>query len=260
MSIHSTAIISKQAEIEEGVEIGPYAVIQGRVQIKKGTRIGPHCVVGSEHGVVSIGENNILHAGAAVGGAPQDLKYNNEPTRLEVGDANVFREFVTVNIGTTTGGGVTRVGSRNLFMAYVHIAHDCELGNNIVIANTTNFAGHVKVEDHVRIGGVCSFNQFVVLGTYSYIAGDAAVNKDVLPYSIAQGKYAVVRATNKIGLERAGFTKPEVESIHRAIRFLVMGGRTIEEAIKMIEEECEPSKHIDHLVQFVKNSSRGIAR
>ncbi len=195
-----------------------------------------------------------------MGGAPQDLKYNEEPTSLIVGGNNIFRECVTVNIGTESGGGVTRIGNNNLLMAYVHVAHDCELGNHIVVANTTNFAGHVKVEDHVRIGGVCSFNQFITIGRYSYIAGDSAVNKDILPFTIAQGKYAVSRATNKIGLERAGFSKSEIENIHRAVRFVLMGERTKEEFLEKILEDCEPSDSISHLLQFIRNSTRGIAK
>lgn len=260
MGIHPTAIISDQAELEPGVTVGPYCVIRGRVKIGAGTQLDSHALVGSEHGIVEIGKNNHIYSGAVVGGPPQDLKYNGEPTKLTIGDGNRIREFVTINIGTESGGGVTSLGNDNLLMAYVHVAHDCHLGNNIVIANTTNFAGHVVVEDCVRIGGVCSFNQFITLGRYSYIAGDSAVNKDILPFSIAQGKYAVVRATNRIGLERAGFSKEEVENIHRAIRSLIMGNRTIEEALELIHSDCQMDAHMEHLVQFVKNSSRGLAR
>lgn len=258
--IHPTAIISKEAEIASDVVIGPFSVVMGKVSIGKGTRIESHVVIGSHHGIVEIGKNNHILSGAMVGGPPQDLKYKNEPTKLIVGDDNTLREFVTLNIGTVNGGGVTQIGNKNLLMAYVHVAHDCHLGNDVVIANTTNFAGHVTVEDHVRIGGVCSFNQFITIGKYAYIAGDSAVNKDVLPFTMAQGKYAVSRATNKIGLERAGFSKEEVENIHRAIRTVIMGNRTIEEALKTIEEECKPSDSIQHFVNFIKKSERGIAK
>lgn len=260
MAIHPTAIVSKHAEIASDAEIGPYAIVRGRTTIGSQTKVDPHAVVGNDDGVTILGQKNRVHTGAVVGGPPQDLKYAGEPTRLEVGDNNTFREFVTVNTGTVGGGGVTRIGSHNLLMAYVHVAHDCVLGNNIVIANTTNFAGHVTVEDFVRIGGVCSFNQFITIGKFSYIAGDSAVNKDVLPFAIAQGKYAVVRATNKIGLERAGFAKEDIESINRAIRFLIMGNRTIEEALEEIQNNCRPSENLDHLVQFVKKSTRGLAK
>ena len=136
-------------------------------------RIESHVVIGSDHGVVSIGKNNHIFSGAMVGGPPQDLKYKDEDTRLEIGDENAIREFVTINIGTATGAGVTRIANNNLLMAYVHIAHDCQLGSHIAIANTSNFAGHVTVEDYVRIGGVCAFNQFIRVGKYAFIAGEA---------------------------------------------------------------------------------------
>ncbi|MCB0411695.1 MAG: acyl-ACP--UDP-N-acetylglucosamine O-acyltransferase [Bdellovibrionales bacterium] len=260
MAIHPTALVSKEAEVAQDVSIEAYAIVKGKTSIGSGSRIDAHAIVGNDTGLVKIGKNNHIYSGAVIGGPPQDLKYKGEPTQLEIGDNNMFREFCTVNTGTVGGGGVTRIGSNCMMMAYVHIAHDCHFGDGIVIANTTNFAGHVTVEDHVRIGGVCSFNQFITLGRYAYIAGDSTVNKDILPYSIAQGKYAVVRATNKIGLERAGFSKEEVENINRAIRFVIMGSRTIEEALKEIEEGCKPSDSLQHLVQFIQKSERGVAR
>ncbi|MGE4132499.1 MAG: acyl-ACP--UDP-N-acetylglucosamine O-acyltransferase [Bdellovibrionales bacterium] len=260
VEIHPTAILDKRAELDSGVKIGPFSVIRGKVWIGKGTQVDSHVVVGSEHGEVRIGENNHLLPGAMVGGPPQDLKFKGETTRLEIGDRNTIREFVTVNVGTVTGGGVTRIGSDNLLMAYVHIAHDCQIGNHIAIANTTNFAGHVTVEDYVRIGGVCSFNQFITVGKYSFIAGDSAVNKDIMPFTIAQGKYAISRAPNEVGLERAGFSKEDIGSIWKAIRIITKGGHTIEESLQEIAKECGSSEHIQYLVQFIKNSKRGIAR
>jgi UDP-N-acetylglucosamine acyltransferase len=260
VDIHPTAIIDKSVELDEGVSVGPYSVIKGKVIVGRGSKIASHVVIGSDHGVVIMGKNNSVLPGAMVGGPPQDLKYKNEQTRLEIGDNNMIREFVTVNVGTATGGGVTRIGDNNLLMAYVHVAHDCQLGNGIAIANTTNFAGHVHVEDNVRIGGVCSFNQFITVGKFSFIAGDSAVNKDVMPFTIAQGKYAVSRAANVIGLERAGFGKEEVENIRRAIRIVTKGERTIEGALADIEKECSPSENIQYLVEFIKKSERGIAR
>lgn len=260
VEIHPTAIIDKRVELDPGVVVGPYSVLKGKVYVGSGTVIESHAVIGSEHGAVRIGKNNKIFSAAMVGGPPQDLKFKGEETRLEIGDNNQIREFVTVNVGTVTGGGITRIGSNNLLMAYVHVAHDCQLGSNIAIANTTNFAGHVTVEDNVRIGGVCSFNQFITIGKYSFIAGDSAVNKDVMPFTIAQGKYAVSRAPNSIGLERAGFSKDEVENIWKAIRIVTKGDRTIEEALEKISNECSPSENIQYLVQFIKKSERGIAR
>jgi len=258
--IHPTAILDKRVELGANVSIGPYAVLKGKVFVGKDSIIESHAVIGSEHGIVKMGERNHIFSSAIVGGPPQDLKFKGEETRLEIGDDNMIREFVTVNDGTVTGTGVTKIGSKNLFMAYVHVAHDCVIGNNIAIANTTNFAGHVTVEDHVRIGGVCSFNQFITVGKYSFIAGDSAVNKDVMPFTIAQGKYAVSRAANEVGLQRAGFSKEEIENVYRAIRIVTKGGRTIEEALRDISTECQPSENIQYLVNFIKKSERGIAR
>lgn len=260
VDVHPTAILDKTVELDQGVVVGPYSILKGKVFVGSGTRIESHVVIGSTHGVVQMGKNNQIMSGAMVGGPPQDLKFKNEETRLEIGDSNVIREFVTINVGTATGGGLTKIGSNNLLMAYVHVAHDCHIGNNIAIANTTNFAGHVTVEDFVRIGGVCSFNQFITVGKYSFIAGDSAVNKDVMPFTIAQGKYAVSRAANTIGLERAGFSKDEIENIYRAVRTVTKGGRTVEEALQDIATECTPSENIAYLVNFIKKSERGIAR
>ncbi len=258
--IHPTAVIDPRAELDSDVVIGPYSVIKGKVFIGQGTKIESHVVVGSEHGTVVMGKNNHLFPGAMVGGPPQDLKFKNESTRLEMGDHNIIREFVTINVGTATGGGTTRIGSHNLLMAYVHVAHDCQLGNHIAIANTSNFAGHVTVEDHVRVGGACNFNQFITIGKYAFVAGESAVNKDIMPFTIAQGKYAVSRAPNSIGLERAGFPKEEVDNIYRAIRIITKGGHTIEESIEEIQKECVPSENITYLVDFIRKSERGIAR
>ncbi|MCB0386309.1 MAG: acyl-ACP--UDP-N-acetylglucosamine O-acyltransferase, partial [Bdellovibrionales bacterium] len=199
-------------------------------------------------------------AGAVVGSPPQDLTYKGEPTKLVIGNGNTIREYCTLNLGTAKGGGVTRIGDDCLLMAYVHVAHDCHIKNKVVIANSTHFAGHVTVEDHVKIGGGCLFSQFITLGEYCYIAGDTAVNKDIIPYCIAYGNFATIRATNKIGLERAGFSKEEVENIHRAIRTVIKGGHTLDEALEKIEEICTPSDHIKRILDFIRSSERGIAR
>jgi UDP-N-acetylglucosamine acyltransferase len=259
-NVHPTAIIDKQVELDSTVKVGPYSVIRGRVQIGRGSVVESHVVIGSEFGGVTLGAENHIFSGAVIGGPPQDLKYKGEPTQLVVGDKNTIREFVTLNIGTQTGGGITRLGNYNLLMAYVHVAHDCQIGNNIVIANSSNFAGHVTVEDHVRIGGICSFNQFIRIGKFSFIAGDSAVNKDIIPFSIAQGKYAVSRAANEIGMERAGFPKPEIEAVYKAIRLLTKGERTVDESIKEMQEKLMPSENVQYLIDFIKKSERGIAR
>lgn len=259
-SIHPTAHVDESSKISENVYIGPGAVVLGDTYIGQGSYIHNHATVGSKECKTVLGKNNTVFPGAVVGGVPQDLKYNGEKTVLTVGDNNVFRECVTVNTGTVTGGEKTVIGNDNLIMAYCHVAHDCILGDHIVVANSTNFAGHVIVEDHVKIGGVCSFNQFVKVGQHAYIAGESSVNKDILPFTIARGNYAVSTVTNKIGLERAGFTPEEVSSIHRGIRLLLKSEKTIEETIETLQNDPQKTKHIDYLINFVKSSQRGIAK
>lgn len=260
VDIHPTAILDKRVQLGHGVKIGPYSIVKGKVSIGDGTKIESHAVIGSDYGVVTLGKNNHILPGAMVGGPPQDLKFKNEETRLEIGDNNVIREFVTINVGTVTGNGVTVIGSSNLLMAYVHVAHDCKIGSHIAIANASNFAGHVTVEDNVRIGGVCSFNQFITVGRYAFVAGDSTVNKDVMPYTIAQGKYAVSRAPNEVGMERAGIPKEDIENIWRAVRIVTKGGRTIDEALSDIAKDCKQTEHVQYLVNFIRQSERGIAR
>lgn len=259
MNIHPSSVISKEAEIGKDVTIGPFCVIRGRVRIGDGCVLDSHVTIGNEHGIVEIGQNNHFCAGAAVGGPPQDLSYKGDPTKLVMGDGNTIREFATLNCGTVKGGGVTSIGSHTLIMAYAHVAHDCHIGDHVVIANSCQLAGHVTFEDHVKVGGMCGFNQFIRVGKYAFIAGDSAVNKDVLPYTMAQGKYAVMRATNRILLERSGFSKEDIESINRAVRIVTKGGGTIEESIARIQSECTMSPGVQYFVDFMKSSSRGIA-
>lgn len=258
--IHPSSVISKEAEIADDVYIGPFCIIRGRVKLGSGCRLDSHVSLGSEYGIVEIGERNVFCAGAVVGGPPQDLSYKNEPTKLFIGNDNMIREMVTINIGSPKAGwGTTRVGSHCLIMAYSHVAHDCTIGDHVVIANTTQLAGHVTFEDHVKVGGICAFNQFVKVGKYAYIAGDSAVNKDILPFTIAQGKYAVMRASNRIGMERAGYTKEDVESINRAVRIITKGGDTVEKSIARIIEECSQGPALKDFLTFVENSTRGLA-
>lgn len=259
MNIHPSSVISKEAEIGQNVTIGPFCVIRGRVRIGDGCVLDSHVSIGHPHGVVEIGSHNHFCAGAAVGGPPQDLSYKNDPTRLVMGDHNTIREFATLNCGTVKGGGITQIGSHNLIMAYAHVAHDCWIGDHVVIANSSQLAGHVTLEDHVKVGGMCGFNQFVRIGKYAFIAGDSAVNKDVLPYTMAQGKYAVMRAPNSVLLERSGFSKEDVDAVWRAVRIVTKGGGTIEESIARIQSECPMSPAVQYFVDFMKSSKRGIA-
>ncbi len=260
-AIHPTAIVEKSVELAPDVTVGPFSILKGRLRVGRGTKIEGHACLGSDSTVVEIGEENVIQNGAVIGGPPQDLSYKNEPTRLVIGNKNLFREFVTVNCGTMKGGGVTTIGNNCMLMAYVHVAHDCNIGNGVIIANLVQFAGHVQVEDHVRIGGIVGLVQFTRIGRYAYIGGASNVRKDVPPYTIAEGNaMARVRATNKVGLQRAGFAKEEVDNIARAVRFLVAGDRTIEESLQKIASDCTQSEHIQHFVNFIKSSEGGVAR
>lgn len=259
MGIHPTAIVSEAAKLADDVVVGPYVVIRGKTTVGSGTVVDQFASLGSDSTETIIGKNNRIHPGAVIGEVPQDLKYRGELTKLVVGDNNVFREYTTVNAGTPKGGGITSIGNSGLFMSYVHIAHDCKIGDHVVIANSGQLAGHVELANHVKVGGVCCFNQFVRAGIHAYIAGDSTVNKDILPFSIAQGKYAVMRAANQVGMERSGYSKEDILSVRRAIRWITKGGGTVDEALERIEEECEPSEALQALTQFIKESQRGLA-
>lgn len=259
MAIHPTSIISKEAEISPEAEIGPFNIIVGKVSIGAGTVIDSHARIGNEYGHVVIGKNNRIYSGAAVGGVPQDLKYKKEDTKLIIGDENQIRECVTMNIGTVGGGGETRIGNGNLFMAYSHVGHDCIIGNKNVIANAVSIAGHVTIHDKVTVGGMCGLSQFIHLGSYSFVAGYSSVNKDILPFSMASGIWATMRATNKIGMERAGFSKEEIQMANQCIRIFAKSGLRTEEAIKRVEKEIPDTDLRKQMLEFAKASERGLA-
>jgi UDP-N-acetylglucosamine acyltransferase len=257
--IHPSSVISPEAQIADDVEIGPYCLIQGKVKIGKGTFVEGHVTIGTRYGVVEIGENNHFSPGAVIGGAPQDISYKGEPTALIIGNNNTFREFSTVNIATSKGDKKTEIGNNCYFMSYTHVGHDCKIGNNVIIANDSHLGGHCEIGDNVTIGGVCAFNQFTKVGRGAFIAGSSAINKDVLPFSRAQGNYATVRATNKIGLSRKGFSREEVSNVHKAVRIMIMGSHTVEEGIARIQAECTMSPNIEYFIEFIRSSKRGIA-
>ena len=257
--IHPTAIVSPEAEVGEDVEIGPYSIINGQVKIGNGTKIESHVCIGVGMGEITIGEENHFYPGCVIGSAPQDLSYKGDDTALVIGDKNLIREYVTINLGTKRGRGVTQVGHHNFLMAYVHIAHDCQLGDFINMANSTDCAGHVDIGDHITIGGRCGIAQHVRLGQLCYIGGGSLVNKDVLPFSIAEGQYALMRATNKIGLERAQIPKDEINLIHKALRYIIKSHKTTKEALQEIREDFAPSEYLNQIVNFVQNSKNGLA-
>jgi UDP-N-acetylglucosamine acyltransferase len=260
LSIHPTAVISSDAVISSEAEIGPYCVIIGPVRIGAQTVVEAHARIGSRFGEVAIGERNYIQSGASLGGPPQDLGYaSGYRGRLEIGDDNRIGEFATINLGTEKGGGVTRVGHRNMLMAYVHVGHDCELRDDIILTNVCQLAGHVLVEDRVLVSGHTGVTQFVRLGRCSFLVGGSHANKDIPPYTIAEGYWATLRATNKIGLRRAGLDATERDNIDRAVR-LLLEGSTVEHAVERIRGACAPTPQIAHLVEFLRSSKKGIAR
>jgi UDP-N-acetylglucosamine acyltransferase len=255
--IDPRAVISPQAHLAADVEIGPFTVIGANVVIGAGTWVGPHAVI---NGPTTIGVNNKIYQFASLGDAPQDKKYNGETTRLEIGDRNVFRESVTVNRGTTHDKGVTHIGDDNLLMAYSHVAHDCQLGNQIVMANCATLGGHVEVGDWVTMGGLSAVHQFTKIGAYSFIAHNAAVTRDVPPYVMAVGRPAVPHSVNSVGLQRRGFTASQVLNIRRAYRLLYRSGLKLQAAIAELEKAAVTQPEIETFVAFIKRSSRSIVR
>jgi UDP-N-acetylglucosamine acyltransferase len=255
--IDSRAVISPQAHIAADVQVGPFTVIGADVVIGSGTWIGPHAVI---NGPTRIGADNKIFQFASLGDAPQDKKYNGEPTLLTIGDRNVFRESVTVNRGTTHDKGVTHIGNDNLLMAYSHVAHDCHLGDQIVMANCATLGGHVEVGDWVTLGGLSAVHQHTKVGAYCFIAHNAAVTRDVPPYVMAVGRPAVPHSVNSIGLQRRGFTPAQILNIRRAYRLLYRSGLKLKAAIEELEKAAATQPEIAPFVEFIKRSSRSIVR
>lgn len=257
MNIHPTAIISPEAEIGEGVEIGPYTVIGPGVSIGRGTKIGPHVVIES---LTEIGEECQIMQFAAIGAPPQDLKFRGEETKVIIGKKNTIREFVTIHRSTKADIGVTIIGDNNLIMAYCHIAHNCKLGNNIVMSNAVNLAGHIEVEDYATIGGLTGIHQFTKIGAHSMIGGCSAVTKDVPPYCLASGNHAQLYGLNLVGLKRKNFAPQVIQALKTAYRIVFRSSLTLEEAINRVKSEVPNLPEINHFLFFLENSKRGICR
>jgi UDP-N-acetylglucosamine acyltransferase len=255
--IHPTAVVDREAQLHESVEVGPYAVIGPKVKIGAGTTVGPHAVL---DGDTQIGERNKIFQFASVGAVPQDLKYAGEPTKLVIGDENQIREFATLHIGTQGGGGVTRVGNKNLFMAYSHVAHDCVVGSHCVLANCGTLAGHVEVGDYVTLGGLAAVHQFTRIGDHAFIAGGAMVTMDVPPYCTAQGDRAELSGLNTVGLTRHGFTDEQLSRVKHAYRILFRSKLGLNEALSQLKAEYGGHAEIDALLRFIESSKRGLTR
>ncbi len=257
MKIHPTAIISPDATLAEGVEVGPYSIIGPDVHIGKDTLIGPHVVIESR---TDIGEGNRISQFASIGGAPQDLKYRGEETRVVIGNHNTIREYVTINRATTSDIGVTIIGDHNLLMAYTHVAHNCKLGNRIVMANAANLAGHIHVEDFAIIGGLSGIHQFTRIGAHCIIGGASAVTKDVPPFVMASGNFAKLYGLNQIGLKRRGFSDGTIAALKKAYRIVFRSSMLLAAAIRKVEEEVEDLPEVRQFLDFIRKSERGICR
>ncbi len=255
-NIQSTAQIASGAQLAEDIEIGHYAVIGPEVKIGQGTKVGDHCLI---TGNTTIGKNCQIFTGAVIGSIPQDVKYRGEETEIIIGDNNVIREYVTINLGTTASGK-TVIGNNNLIMAYAHIAHDCVIGNHAIIANVGTLAGHIVIEDRAILGGLAAVHQFVRIGRLSIVGGCSKVIQDIPPYSMCDGHPARVRSLNKIGLERAGISKEAKMKLKHAFTILFNSGLTIAHALKKVEAEVPPTPEVTHLISFIKNSQRGVCR
>ena len=253
--IHSTAIIDPSAIIGKDVQIGPYSVIGPRVEIGADTWVGPHVVI---NGPTKIGRDNRIFQFSSIGEITQDLKYKGEETFLEIGDHNIIREFCTVNRGSVQDKSITRIGNHNLLMAYVHIAHDCIIGNHVVFSNNASLAGHVVIEDHVVLGGFSGVFQFCRVGAHSFISTNSVVIKDVPPYVKVSGYYAKPFGLNTVGLQRRGFTAEAVTELKRAYRIIYRNGLTVANALNELKALISPE--VQQLIQFIENSSAGIVR
>jgi UDP-N-acetylglucosamine acyltransferase len=254
---HPTAIIHPNAKLAADVSVGAYTIIGEHVEIGAGTTIGPHVVI---NGHTTIGKNNRIFQFSSLGEIPQDKKYAGEPTRLEIGDDNMIREFCTFNLGTAQDGGVTRVGNKNWIMAYVHLAHDCQVGNNTIFANNAQLAGHVIVDDFAILGGFTVVHQFCQIGSHVITGMGSILFQDIPPYVTVSGNPAAPHGTNSEGLKRRGFSRAAVMSIKRAYKTLYKSGLTLEEAKKAINEQLVEHPELKLMSDFLNRTQRGIVR
>jgi UDP-N-acetylglucosamine acyltransferase len=258
MKAHPTAVIHPKAQIACSVTIGPYTLIGEDVEL------GEDCEVMSQvvlNGPAKFGKGNKIFPYASIGQDPQDLKYRGERTFLEIGDGNVFREFITIHRGTSADVGVTRIGSHNLLMAYVHIAHDCQLGSHIVMSNGASLAGHVEIGDHAIVGAFCGIHQFCRIGAYSFLGSYTIVNKDILPYSKTSADRPMgVYGANRLGLERVGLPKKDIDELQAAFRTLCRSKLNTTQALEKLEAGGIKSTHVRALVDFVRASARGVVK
>ncbi len=255
--IHPTAIVDPGAELDSGVEVGPYTVIQGDVFIGSGTVIGPHVVI---EPYVTIGPGCRIFQYSSLGAVPQAMKFGGEKSYVKIGGSTIIREFVTINRGTGFGGGITEIGEENYLMAYSHVAHDCKTGRKVILANNATLAGHITIGDHVTVGGLVAIHQFVRVGDHAYIGGKSAVVKDIPPYVMAAGDRATLHGLNTVGLKRLGMPQKTLSSLKKAYRIIFRIGITLNESIERVSAEVEQIPEVVHFTDFIKSSQRGITR
>ncbi len=256
--IHQTAIVDPKADIGEGVEIGPYCVIERDVCIGNGTVIGPHVVIREG---TKIGKRCQIFQFASIGEIPQALAFKGEKTSISIGDENIIREFVTLHRGTAKGGGKTIIGNNNFFMAYSHVAHDCRIGNQVVLANGATLAGHILIEDYAIIGGLSAVHQFCRIGTHAFISGLTGVTLDIPPFMLAAGNRAKLFGLNTVGLKRHQFNEETIRALKKAYRIIFRSGMTLERAIKKVmEDDIFQTNEVRHLLNFIQHTKRGISR
>lgn len=259
--IHPTALVDSKAELDSTVEVGAYSIIGPHVRIAANTKVGPHVII---DGHTSIGEGNTFFQFSSIGAAPQDKKYRNEPTRLEIGDRNVIREFCTFNLGTVQDVGVTRLGNDNWIMAYVHLAHDCQVGNHTIFANNAQLAGHVEIGDWVLLGGFSHIHQFCKIGAHAMTGMGTCLTQDVPPFVTLSGNPAAAHGINSEGLKRRGFTPEQIRAIRNAYKLLYKSGLSLADAklalVKHTQDNPHCSEHLQMFTAFLDNASRGIVR
>ncbi len=256
--IHPTALIDPQAQVHSTCTIGPYCVVGAGVDLGEQCELMSHVAI---YGPTKIGSHNRFFPCCAIGGEPQDLTYKGEPTRLEIGSHNVFREYVTINRGTTKGGGVTKIGSHTLLMAYAHVGHDSVIGDHAMLVNAATLAGHVTVEAWAVVGALCAVHQFTRIGAHSYIGGGTIITKDVLPFAkCATPREVKTYGLNSVGLQRRGFSEDRIQKIHRAFRVLLNYKLNTSQAVEKLRSEADRGEDVDMLVRFIEDSERGVIK
>ena len=255
--IHKTAIVSKKATIGKNVQISPFCIIGDNTTIKDGTKLLSHVIIDDN---TEIGENCTIYNFTSIGLPPQDLKYKGEKTGVKIGNNNIIREYVTIHRASIGGNGITEIGDSNFLMAYVHIAHDCKIGNSVILANAATLAGHVVVEDFAVIGGLVAIHQFTRIGAYSMVGGFSGVGQDIPPFTMASGSRAKLYGLNTIGLKRHGFSDSSINNLKKAYKILFREKRTLKDAIKKIKSELPQTDEIIRLIEFIEANKRGICR